>query len=168
LHATLDDDTHTEAEHALPPIMLALSSARPTRTPTLRPASPKLTPATVIDVCPLAGPLLDPPTLEIVAVSYENSVDKEPLCRSHDDIKLEFGGIPAAYFVANDDSDTQTDHSPVENPAVALGVKSLCPNPAPSIVILREPLVAKFVVALALIEITFGTSLWGTSLCCVR
>ena len=113
-------------------------------------------------MCPLAGPFVDPPILEIVAVSYENRVDKEPLCRSHDDIKLEFGGIPAAYFVTNDDSDTQTDDSPLVNPAVAFGVKSFCPNAAPSIVILREPLVAKFVVLLALIEITFGTSLWGT------
>ena len=63
LHATALLDLHTDASHALPPVMSMLDPApRPTRASPLCPVPPKLKPATVADVDPDDGPLLAPPT----------------------------------------------------------------------------------------------------------
>ena len=70
LHSTPLLDLHVDAPHAVPPVMSVEAAApRPTRAPPLWPQLPKPTPATVADVHPDDGPLLDPPTLLTPAAS---------------------------------------------------------------------------------------------------
>ena len=78
MQATPDDDTHTEAEHALPPIMLALSSARPIRILFETSVLPKLTPAIIEVVDPDAG-LFVLKIDETAGMSYVNIVEIDPL-----------------------------------------------------------------------------------------
>ena len=63
-------DLHLDASHAVPPVMsMADAWLRPTRAPPLQPQLPKLRPATVADVDPDDGPLVEPPTLLTTAAS---------------------------------------------------------------------------------------------------
>jgi hypothetical protein len=97
-------------------------------------------------VHPEDGPLVKPPTLLTVALSYENSFVVEPVWFARDIVIVSlFIWIPELYFIHKDDSDNQTEDMPREKPAHAVGEKLSKPNPIPSIVILREPLVAKLV-----------------------
>ena len=70
LQSTALLDSHVDAPHAVPPVMSPTPAApRPARAPALPPQLPKPKPATVADVQPDDGPLLDPPTLLTPAAS---------------------------------------------------------------------------------------------------
>lgn len=71
---------------------------------------------------------------------------------------------PEQYFKYNEDSDIHVEIIPDVNPAAALGETLSGTNPNPSIVILRDPLVAKLVVEGARILTTVGTSLLSNTM----
>ena len=66
---------------------------------------------------------------------------------------------PELYFKYNEESDIHAEIIPDVNPAEVFGETLSGTNPNPSIVILRDPLVAKLVVEGARILTSLGTSL---------